>query len=207
MSFDYEMPAIPGINWQEAHRYLTTKEDLLRVLSEMVASAVKQTELLAGYRDRVMQDPSDENHDLFKVQAHAMKASVRSIGSDLFDEAYALEIAGRDRDTQSIINNTDHFTERYLKLTDSLRPITGDTDKKGSFDEEQFLKGIKDIREAMDAFDVGTLQESEEKIMSMEVPDIVKEEMSVLEEAVRDLESEKVIECCNRIESIMRDGK
>ena len=204
MSNDYDMPLIEGIDWEKAHRYLPTKETLLDVLKEMVAGGAKQTGILLQYRDMVKEDPSDENHDLFKVQAHALKASLRSIGSDLFDEGYALEIAGKDRDTESIINNTETFTQHYLEVCEKLRAITGDTDKKGSFDKEEFIKMIEEIKDAMDAFDIDRLQETTGKVLSMETPDELKDELVILEEAVRDLESEKVTSCCERIEELMR---
>ena len=77
MNNDYDMPAIEGIDWEKAHRYLPTKDTLMGVLREMVSGASKQTDILLKYRDRVAEDPSDENYDLYRVQAHAMKASAR----------------------------------------------------------------------------------------------------------------------------------
>ncbi len=204
MNNDYDMPVIEGIDWEKAHRYMPTKETLMDVLKEMVAGGAKQTDILLQYRDAVKETPSDENCDLFKVQAHALKASLRSIGSDLFDEGYALEIAGRDRDTESIINNTETFVKHYLELCEKLRIITGDADKKGSFDKEEFTKMIEDIKDAMDSFDIERLQEATGKVLSMETPDELKDELVILEEAVRDLESEKVTSCCERIEELMR---
>ena len=202
---DYHMPVIEGVDWEKAHRYVPEKESLLAILREMVAGASKQASLLLKYRDEIKTDPSDENHDLFKVQAHAMKASVRSIGSDLFDEAYALELAGKDRDTETIIRDTDRFADDYLALSDRLRVITGDTDRQEAFDKKAFAERIQEIKTAMDAFDVTLLQGSSSKVMSMETPEILKNELAILEEGVRDLESEKVLGCCERIEDLLRN--
>ncbi len=203
MSDDYHMPVIGGIDWEKAHRYLTTKEALIEVVSEMVSGAEKQTALLSGYKDAVIKDPSDSAFDAFRIQAHSMKASVRSIGSDLFDEAYALEIAGRDRDADTVKNKTDDFVKDYLALSEKLRTVTPDAGKKSGFDETAFAGGIKDIKEAMEAFDVDTIQKCMEMVLSMEIPELYGEEIRRLEGAVRDLESETVIQSCEKIGKLM----
>ncbi|MBQ7464788.1 MAG: hypothetical protein IJS86_08005 [Lachnospiraceae bacterium] len=205
MSFDYDMPAIAGIDWATAHRYLPSKEDLQRVLKEMVSGAARETDRLLSYRDAVMKDPSDENFDLFRIQAHALKASVRSIGSDLFDEAFALETAGKEKDGHKVAGDTEHFVNAYLKLADELKVITGEAEGKKSFDAAEFERDIDGIGKAMDAFDVTDLQRLNEKVQSTDVPDSFREWLGKLGEAVRDLESEKVAECCEKIKGLLKE--
>ena len=101
---DYNLPEISGIDWETAHRYIPEKEVLIDVLAEFVCSAKKQTELLKGYKEKVIKNPSPENFASYRIQAHAMKAALRSFGSDLFDAAFALETAGKDENLMPIKN-------------------------------------------------------------------------------------------------------
>ena len=199
----YNIPRISGIDWEKAHKYLETKEALIGVLEETVRTCNKQTSALDDLRCKVLENATEENLTAYRIQAHAMKATIRSIGSDLFDMAFALETAGREGDVNKIKESTDEFIVEYRKLVDKLKTIVGECDAVRAFDKEEFAKNLKVIKEAMEAFDVGVLQEAFKSISDMDVPKEYKSLMTKLENAVRDLASDDVLMCCNELGNIM----
>ena len=199
---EYHLPQIPGIDWEKAHRYLPTKQMLTETLGEFVRSAAKQTELLIEYRQAVLREPTTENYTAFRIQAHAMKSALRSIGADLFEPAFALETAGREEDPVPIREKTESFIGEYLALTDRLKAITGEDKAKEAFYEPVFFERLYRLKAAMDAFDIATLQETFRKIAAMDIPHSYKEQMVRLETAVRDLDSEQLEECCDHFEEL-----
>ena len=199
---DYHMPQIEGIDWEKAHRYIPSKELLLDVLKEIIKQAPEDTKLLTEYKEQVLQDPSEENYTAYRIQAHAMKASLRSIGSDLFDEAYALEIAGRQMQMYPILKDTEAFINDYLALSDTLRGLV-DTDQDAcGFDEALFFEKIKCVKDAMASFDVTTLQEAFHIVSDMEIPGQYADHINGLKPAVRDLDYDTVMKLCDEIEEM-----
>ena len=136
---DYNLPETEGIDWEVAHRYLPTREVLEDTLCELVKTSSKQTEELLALRDGIESDPSAEAFSMYATCAHAMKSALRSIGSSLFDDAYELECAGRNRNEKTIIEKTQCFAENYTALTERLKSITGAVDVKDEYDEALFF--------------------------------------------------------------------
>ena len=199
---DYHMPQIQGIDWEKAHRYIPSKDLLLDVLKEIIKQAPKDTKLLTDYKEHVITDPSEENFTAYRIQAHAMKASLRSIGSDLFDEAYALETAGRQMEMDPIQKDTEAFIRDYLSLVEILKGLVDtDADAPG-FDEALFFEKIKCVKDAMASFDVPTLQEAFTIISDMEIPGQYGDRINALKPAVRDLDYDTVMKLCDEIEEI-----
>lgn len=195
----YGFPEIEGIDWEEAHHYLNTKDVLVDSLCEYVKSASKQVDDLRSFRDLVAEDPSKENFGSFRICAHAMKSILRSIGAAAFSEAYELECAGRDKDAKTIMEKTDHFAYVYMSLAERLKCITGDVDVAADYNEDIFYEKIKAIRAAMEAFDINTLQDAHYMIQDMATPPEYAEELKRLEKAVMVLESEQVIASCDAL--------
>ena len=196
---DYNLPEITGIDWETAHRYIPEKSVLIDVLTEFVSSAKKQTELLQEYREKVMKNPSPENFASYRIQAHAMKAALRSFGSDLFDAAFALETAGKDEDLEPIERDTDPICEAFLDLAERFKIITGACDIGQEYDEETFFDLVEKTDAAMQSFDISALQEAFETMRSMKVPEQYEGIMIEMEPAVRDLEADAVAACCAKL--------
>ena len=195
----YNLPVIVGIDWDKAHKYLPTEEALRDVIAETVKTCAKQTELLDSLREKVIEEPSEENFTAYKIQAHAMKAAIRSIGSDLFDEAFALENAGANGDLDTIKFDTAEFIGDYKELAESLKIIVGDCDSESAFDKGSFNKKLNEIKRLMDEFDITALQDAYEEISNMSIPEQYKVIMGRLEKAVCDLEADDVIACCDEM--------
>lgn len=196
---DYNMPAIKGIDWERAHNYLPSEETLRAVLEETVKTCDKQTVALDEFRHKVIDNPCEDNFASYRIQAHAMKATIRSIGSDLFDMAYALELAGRDGDIEKIVSGTDEFIEEYKGLVNSLKTIVGECSANRAFEKSIFIQKLEQMKDSMNAFDINALQDAFEEISGMDIPDKYMNGMARLEQAVRDLASEDVISCCDEL--------
>lgn len=199
---DYHLPEIPGIDWETTHRYLPEKDVLITVLKEFVGSAKKQTERLREYRRKVLEEPSPENFAFYRIEAHSMKAALRSLGSDLYGRAFALEMAGKEENLLPIERDTDAFAEAFLKLADDLRIITGDCDSEAPYDEETFFSLVDKTEAAMESFDIPSLQEAFEAIQRMRFPVEYEGIIREMEGGVRDLETETVTECCARLREL-----
>ena len=199
---DYNLPQLPGIDWQKAHRYIPEKTVLITVLKEFVGSAEKETALLEEYKEKIIQHPDPENFASYRIQAHSMKASLRSLGSDLFDEAFALETAGKEENIDPLLSGSDSFCKDYLLLAEQFKAITGECAGRQDFDENVFFDLVEKIDEAMKSFDISTLQESFESLQSMDYPEAFQKQIRLLEPAVRDLDSDTVAECCENMQKL-----
>ena len=199
---DYHLPEIKGIDWETAHRYIPEKEVLFSVLKEYVSSAKKQVTLLQDFREQVLSDPDPDHFASYRIQAHAMKAALRSLGSDLFDSAFALETAGKEEDLEPIQRDTDAFCSAYLDLAERFKVITGDCDIPAAFDETSFFALVEKVASSMAEFDISGLQEAFGAMQSMSLPEQYQKIVDQLEPAVRDLESDVVADCCERLRDL-----
>ncbi|MCR5107530.1 MAG: hypothetical protein K6B28_05140 [Lachnospiraceae bacterium] len=196
---EYIMPYIEGIDWERAFHYMPDKRILLNVIGEIVASAASQTDKLIKLKNAVEKDPSGANFREYSVQAHSMKTTLRSIGSELSEEALLLEEAGNDNSQSLIVEKTDPFVRKYLKLTDMLKVYVSGEKKPDVFDKEEFLERIDSIRKAMEAFDINTLQSDMRFLLDMDIPDFCPDEVRSLEAAVRDLDTDRVMISCDAL--------
>ena len=202
---DYNFPHIDGIDWEKAYHYMPTKEVLLEILKEFVASCDEQIAELKKFEKAVEENPSRENYSSYRIQAHAMKAGLRSIGSNLFDMALMLEEAGRHCNGVIISEKTEIFTQRYRELADRLVPLAG-TGEETEFDTSRFFELVDNVRKGMDSFDISLLQNSMRDIKCMTLPEKYMDEVGKLESAVRDLSMEDVFASCDRIR-VLGDNK
>ncbi len=199
---DYQLPRIPGIDWEKAYHYIPEKTVLLEVLREFYASREEEVQKLRMFRDALEQEPSEDHYTEYRIQAHSMKASLRSIGSDLFDPALALEEAGRDQNGEVIRKDTEPFAEAYKKLAEQFSGIFGGETEGTEYSPEAFRQDIQTIREAMERFDISLLQQTLKEMKEMELPVEFREHFEQLEAGIRDLSAEDVWNACNTLEAL-----
>lgn len=201
---DYSMPQIEGIDWEKAHRYIPTKSLLLEVLKEFILSADSQCEKLMELRHQVLSNGTPEDFVEYRIQAHSMKSSLRSLGADLFDLAFELETAGKEEDEEIIEEKTAAFIEEYKQLAGVLQEMVGAQKTTIEYDRELFLLLTGKIKKAMEGFAVSELQTNVDRLFSIEgAPTETKPIMEELKVAARDLAMDEVIDCCNRLEEIV----
>ena len=123
-----KLEQIEELDLEKARRHLPTQEQLLSAIKRFITICDAQVEELKQYRDSVRDDFASDDFMSYRIQAHTMKSLLRSIGADLFDEAYELEKAGRNENLDMILKYTDDFVEKYLCLADRLRDALGEED-------------------------------------------------------------------------------
>ena len=192
------------LDLEKAHHYLPTEKMLKDVLKEFAQSAGEQIENLKQLKQSIEDGEAEEDFSAFRTQAHAMKSNLRFIGSDLFEEAFLLEQAGRDGKKDVVTEHTDGFLVRYREVADFAAKITGGIEEKASFDEELFFEKIREIRETMKGFRINELQDAMKTIRGMDIPAKYQEEVKMLEIAVRDLSSEDVFSSCDWLENMKK---
>ena len=201
---DYSMPEVAGIDWEKAHRYIPTKSLLLEVLKEFVLSTDSQCEKLIGFRDEVLSKGTPEVFAEYRIQAHSMKSSLRSLGADLFDLAFELETAGKEEDTKTIEEKTNAFINEYKELSGVLQKMVGAQKTTIEYNRDLFLVLVGKIKRAMEQFQVSELQQNVDKQFSIEdIPSEMRPVMDELKIAARDLDMDTVVECCCRLEEIV----
>ena len=201
---DYNLPVIEGVDWEKAYHYMPNKEVLVEVLKEFVFSSEEQIERLMSLKEELKENSGYEAFEMFKIQAHAMKAGLRSIGSDLYDPAYRLEIAGNEFNIDVILAETDEFVKNYRELAAKLDTIVGENERT-AYNEEVFFECIDRISRGMDTFDISLLQDAVKDIKNMDIPEKYKASVGALEDAARDLSSEEVAALCGAIRSMRND--
>ncbi|MCR4895460.1 MAG: hypothetical protein K5891_01650 [Lachnospiraceae bacterium] len=195
---DYNMPSVPGIDWQQAHEYLPEKDILMMVLQEVTSTSRKMIEDLFTSRDVVAEEPSEEAFRDYRIRVHAMKSTLRSLGADLFADALALEEAAARQDAGPILGGTFPFAERYEALMQALSRLV-EKSAGTPFEKDAFTDGIRTVREAMSAFDIVVMQKAMKNICEMDLPGELAAGVEHLTELCRDLDSEKVEEMCEML--------
>jgi hypothetical protein len=195
---DYNMPPVPGIDWEKAYQYLPDKEILQMVLQEVCATADEQTGLLLEFLEALRAAPTTETFRDYRVQVHSMKATLRSLGAELFSEALALEEAARDERPEPILQETEGFIDCYADLVRKIAPLT--TETPGSdFHPETFAELVRNVRSAMEMFDVSAIQENLKHIRETDVPKEYQAGVDQLAAGCRDLDGEKVEAACKAL--------
>ncbi|MCR4797748.1 MAG: response regulator [Lachnospiraceae bacterium] len=114
-------PAIPGVDWKIAVENLLNEDLIKKAIAKMVEITPEMKQQLRSWRDAVLLDEKDDRaYEEYETQAHAMKANARTIGSDIMEQAYMLECAGRDRKKDVILNETEVFLEEWDSLIEYL---------------------------------------------------------------------------------------
>jgi PAS domain S-box-containing protein len=111
---------------------------------------------------------SDEDLQLFIIKAHAMKSALANIGEAAFSQvALALEIAGKERDKNTIMRETQ-------KLIDALKSIIekneAETQKKVTDKDENaayLAEQLKIISDACENYDAKTAETAIEALTNM----------------------------------------
>ncbi len=199
---EYNMPYVEGINWETAFHYMPTKETLFCVLEEIVKRADSQTEKLLELKKEVEKQPGPDSYKNYAIQAHAMKATLRTLGSDLFDDALLLELAGNEENENTIMESTDAFVKKYLKLTENLRPLLSPGEASSGFDETELFEKVTCIRKATDSFDISGLQDNMRQILQMKFPDKYRKEIRLLGDYVRDLDTDGILRSCEELNKL-----
>ena len=210
-AFDmYNLPSIEGIDWNSARKNLPNSEMFWEILEAYANSAVGDTnELNNSYNAGVLID-NQEQLNLYRIKAHAMKNSAATIGAtSLSEEAKALEYAARDIDLSYIKANHDSFIEHYLRTAQAIQQ---DVFHKDSFTENvinnnELLRNLNIIRQAVENYDTITLNNLSFKLSqnSFETEDIA-ENVHILLEAIKTFDIDKINQTLEDLRNLLQDS-
>ncbi|MDR2487840.1 MAG: Hpt domain-containing protein [Clostridiales Family XIII bacterium] len=110
------MQTIPGLDCAKG---LANVAGMAELYEEVLAAFVSDVEEKA---DGLRILAASKDFDGFRTLAHAFKSAARSIGADeIGEQAYRLEIAGRDADVAAIEGEVASFVENLVALKDGIR--------------------------------------------------------------------------------------
>ena len=206
----YNLPSIEGIDWNSARKNLPNADMFWEILKTYANSAVGDTnELDNSYNAGVLID-NQEQLNLYRIKAHAMKNSAATIGAtSLSEKAKALEYAARDMDLSYIKANHDSFIKHYLRTAQAIQQ---DVFHKDSFNENvlnnnELLRNLNIIRQAVENYDTITLNNLSFKLSqnSFETEDIT-ENIHILLEAIKTFDIDKVNQALEDLRNLIQDS-
>lgn len=126
---------------------------------------------------------------LFSTYAHAIKGTCLNIKEDKFAEmAKALEMAGKEKNSEYIEQNTDDFISRYTAFLEDIRcRLNIEPLENGSNDETQvdIDKFLTEIKKALEEYDFATaasiIRDTKDKPMDDDTADCVQNIQKLLD--------------------------
>lgn len=151
------MAAIPDVNVDDGIMHCGSEEGYLAALEIFYSTISQKADEIQDYYD-------NDDFESYTIKVHALKSSARIIGaSRLADDAYALEMAGKENDIDTIRQKTDALLVNYKDFLTYLAPLFSDGslgDDDSSTDEKEpdvpldvlndAYKSLYDFAEAMD---------------------------------------------------------
>ena len=141
----------------------------------------------------------------YTVEVHALKTNTRLIGAtDLSLEFAQLERFGRDENEEKIQSETPLVLSHYRALKDVLRPFYQKNEKeKRNAETEEIIMYLHGIRDAVEGFDLSTVDEAMEKLEECLLPVSVGEKMEQLRVAVADVAMEDILQIVEEMTNLI----
>lgn len=122
--------SIPGIDSAAALKNSGSEESFLSVLKIFYDSYAAKADEIKGFYD-------SKDWENYTIKVHALKSSSRLIGALLLgDQAEALEMAGKNKDTDYIRSHNDELLNGYKVLYEALTPELGQKDDRELIPED-----------------------------------------------------------------------
>ena len=183
-----QLPDLPGINVEDGIRYSGSEKLWYKLLGDFYklidAKANKLEKCLA---DGLIKD--------YTIEVHALKNTARMAGAgQLSDWFHRMEECGNAGDIETITRQTPDLLKELRSFKDILRPYgeAGNQNKREATPEE-LIEILTRMRDAMDEFDVDTVDEAMQGLEKLRIPDSCMELMEQLRVAVVDVMMEEVM--------------
>ena len=204
---DSDFPYIDGINWESAFRNVPTPELLKDVIREFCASADRDVTEMEGHFDAVRNNGDKDSFEGYRIKVHAMKNSAALIGADdLSAEAYALEMAARAGETETILDGHEAFLKHYAGITDRIRnTFDGEkgAEQKIAVDKETLFANLDALNMAMEDFDTDALMSMSINMRNQIFDDNISGLIEKVCNAARDLDAKALSRATEEIRSII----
>nr|MCR5154340.1 response regulator [Lachnospiraceae bacterium] len=93
-------------------------------LSSITENAPKVTGEVLSLSEKLKEEPDDETFGTYMVKTHSMKGNANLVGAvALGEEAKALEYAGRDKDLEKILKDTEEFIKKWREMCTEIENI------------------------------------------------------------------------------------
>lgn len=182
------LPNLPGINAADGIKYSGSEKLWYKLLGDFYklidAKANKLEKCLA---DGLIKD--------YTIEVHALKNTARMAGAAQLSEWFHLmEECGNAGDLETITKQTPDLLKELRSFKEILRPYgeAGNQNKREATSEE-LIEILTRMRDAMDGFDVDTVDEAMQELEKLRIPDSCMELMEQLRVAVVDVMMEEVI--------------
>ena len=151
--------------------------DALELVCELLPLRVNELE--GFYKEGSWED--------YTVKVHALKSNLRMIGaSDLGEEAYALENAGHENNTDFIREKTEDFLSRlrdFLERLDKARKCDDGVADKKHITKEQIAEAVTALKEAVSIYDYDAIMNVIEMLDGYDLPEDIKDKISEIKSA------------------------
>lgn len=183
------LPSIEGINSEEGVKYSGSKKRWLEMLSDFY-------HIIDFKKKKIEEDMDAGNIESYTVEVHALKNTARLIGAmELSLEFYELEQLGDAKDIERINAKTPSVLSHFESYKPILKPyaFSQEEKKRDVVSKDEIIAALKEIRDAIDGFDLDGADAGMEKLNTYEVPEKYKERMKRLRALVADVAMEDVI--------------
>ena len=183
------LPQIEGIDSEEGVKYSGSKKRWLEMLSDFY-------HIIDFKKKKIEEDLAGGDISSYTVEVHALKNTARLIGAmKLSEEFYELEQLGDEKNVPAIQEKTPGVLAHFESYKPILKPYAFSNEEKQRdvVSNEEIIEVLKEIREAIDGFDLDGADAGMEKLNTYEVPEAYKDRMKKLRALVADVAMEDVI--------------
>ncbi len=183
------LPVIEGVDSSEGVKYSGSKKRWMEMLSDFY-------HIIDFKKKKIEDDMEAGDISSYTVEVHALKNTARLIGAmELSDEFYELEQLGDAKDTAKIHEKTPGVLAHFESYKPILKPyaFAEEEQKRDVVSKEEIIAVLKEIRDAIDGFDLDGADEGMEKLNTYEVPEEYKDRVKKLRALVADVAMEDVI--------------
>lgn len=185
------LPAIAGLNVTEGIKNSGTQE----LFENLLGDFYKLIDMKSTKIERCLEDGLTRD---FTIEVHALKNTARMIGalelSEMFKE---MEDLGHEERVEEIKKKLPEVLEKYRSYKASLRPYAVQNDsEKEEVPKETIIEVLRDIKEAIDTFDVDRADEDMKKLESYKMDESTVPLMDNLRAYIADIAMEDIIKTC-----------
>lgn len=192
------LPEIEGLDVRAGIANSGTKELFLSLLGDFY----KLIDMKASKIEKCLQDGMLRD---YTIEVHALKSTARMIGAmELSEKSYHLEQLGNAGDVEALVKDTPEMLELYRSYKEILRPYSGMQNQSNVEVSGKELVGLlTTMKEAMDSFDLDTVDEIMKKLEGYRIPDSCHELMEELRAYVADVAMEEVMGTAKKMIEIL----
>lgn len=185
------LPAIAGLNVAEGIKNTGSQA----LFENLLGDFYKLIDMKSRKIERCLEDGL--THD-FTIEVHALKNTARMIGalelSEMFKE---MEELGHEERVDEIKEKLPEVIEKYRSYKESLLPYAKKNEaEKEEVSKETIIEALKDMQEAIGAFDVDRADEDMKKLDSYRMDEATIPLMDNLRAYMADIAMEEIVTTC-----------